>query len=140
MEDLEKVFLEAVRAGSRSAKGYSLDFVNQSLVSVIEGEPPDVLRIDYVIPESNVGLQFSMAKSIGSFLGLRFSNKNGEFFSLAEYLTKHKKDDILDFLFKHRRDLPTVLKKIILLFNTDLNDIITGKRWEDVPRDWMGYK
>lgn len=140
MENVEKKFLEAVEIESKLAQGYTLNFVKRSVVSLAEGEPPDVVDLEFVIPNSKVRLQFSLAISRGSFLGLRIYNKEGKFFSLNEYLGNHKRDDLMDKLFNHRRDFPTVMNQMIALFNGDMKGIITGKRWEDIPRDWMGYK
>jgi len=71
---------------------------------------------------------------------VKICNTNGDGFHLDEYLKKHKMEDMNDKLFVSRRDLRRSSDHIIDIFNGILNEIITGKRWEDIPRDWMGYK
>ena len=140
MESVEKNFIEALTFESGSMQGYSLDFVKRSIVPAYEGELPNILRLEYIIPTSKIGLQFSLAISTGALLNVRIYNSSGQSFSLDDYLTKHKKTAIIEKLFADRRDLTKSLNQIIAIFNGDMKGIVTGKQWEEIPFDWMGYK
>ena len=140
ISDLEKRFFEAVRNALRSAHGYTLSFVKRSIESINAGEPARIVLLEYVIPTSNVKLQFSLSTTSGALLIVHVYGPNGQFFSLNEYLSKYKRNEVLESLFDHRCDLSAVMNTIIALFNVEMNEIITGKRWEEIPRDWMGYK
>lgn len=76
------------------------------------------------------------------------SPKEGYFF-VAHYM-KHKNmpdlQNLYEWLFKnldHTSPLEYLRRYIEIVGNaiaTDLKDIIEGKRWENIPIDWKGYK
>jgi hypothetical protein len=140
MKELENVFFEAIKSLSGIEKGYKLKFVYKSFDSTTENEPPDILKLDYSISSSKVTLRFTLSASPEALLNVCFNNESDGFFYLSEYLTFHKMLAIKSQLFSCRRDITASLHLIFELFNNELNDIIIGKKWEDIPRDWMGYK
>jgi hypothetical protein len=140
MEDLEIKFFAAMKINLGFANGYNLDFVKTSLSSSCEGDPPKYLNVKYVIPSSKIGLNFSLSLSSGELLNAHIENNNGDTFCLDEYLRRHGMTTLADKLFDISEDLETSLKLIFEIFNNELNDIITGKKWENIPFDWTGYK
>jgi hypothetical protein len=70
----------------------------------------------------------------------------GENFSLGDYLQTHKRDDVQLLLKAENRNpdfrvyWEDFFRKLDRLFNADLNDIVEGRRWENIPIDWGDYK
>jgi hypothetical protein len=139
MEDLTTRFFEAFKSQSGVMKGYSLKFVEKSLSAPGEGEPNEFMDLDYAIQDSKIRLQFSLSLSDGTFLNVHIINENGSSISLDDYLTRHKMTEEKRKLFDISDDLQESLRLIFELFNNELNDIILGKRWEDIPFDWTSY-
>lgn len=86
--------------------------------------------------KSNVSLSISVS-DIGSIS--TFLSKEQMVFELQEYLKFKKRDEefATDFF---AVSIEKYIKNLFRLIENELGDIVTGKRWEDIPRDWMGYK
>ena len=67
-------------------------------------------------------------------------------FYLKEWLTTHGRKHELDRLINQPDDMnprnfiEEALGVLNRLFEGDLRDIVEGRRWEDTPLDWAGYK
>jgi len=139
MENLEQKFLEAIKQESRSAKGYTLDLVDRTFVPRQASVLSDCLVFKFVVPVSGLSVQFRLSIDSGALISLWIDSKSGENLCFEGYLLRHKLGDLKRQLFDHRRDIPFVVHLIFELFNGEMNEIITGKRWEDIPYDWTNY-
>jgi hypothetical protein len=64
----------------------------------------------------------------------------GRHFLLDDYLQYHGREAEKKTLFTLSRDLDAFLEYLRKIIANEWLDIIQGKRWEDIPFDWMGYK
>jgi len=82
----------------------------------------------------NLSVSVSDTGSVTTFL-----SKDEMSYDLHEYLKfKKRENEYISDFFSVRLD--KYIENLCALIKSELGDIITGKRWEDVPRDWMGYK
>jgi hypothetical protein len=79
-------------------------------------------------------------------LNATIKNPAGRYINFIAYLQAHKRRDLIDTLFamaetatpdEYWDQFFAVLDQ---LFDTDMRDIVEGKRWEEVPIDWQGLK
>jgi hypothetical protein len=71
---------------------------------------------------------------------ISISRSEKEYFVLEEYLKHHGRIEEAERLFYLSRDLPAFLEYLRKMISGEWLDIFLGKRWEDIPRDWMGYR
>jgi hypothetical protein len=80
------------------------------------------------------------------FLNALITNSRGQHFTLGSWLQAHKRQDTIKRLIDVARtgDVRGYWDHFFALldhlFDTDLKDIIEGRRWEEVPIDWQGLK
>ena len=73
-------------------------------------------------------------------------NDQGDKFMLAHFLRAHQRDDLIGAMRAKNTDPDMAVyfddwfRKFADLLASELLDIIEGRRWEDVPFDWGGFK
>ena len=88
------------------------------------------ISIDYLV--------FVNTSAFSVFVTRRGHNSNFTFNEYLDYintprLAKKAQESDAEFI---KRYLDSFIQKL----NSSLNEVVTGKKWIDVPRDYMGYK
>ncbi len=112
--------------------------------------------IDFIFGNHHISIEVHVTfyLSINKFnllgaLLLRINNKlNSEWFNIEDYFTQYKGVDYKDVPFDDRiydtdnieQQIDNYLKSVINVLQTELLDVITGKKWIHVPMDWYGAK
>ena len=85
---------------------------------------------------------------IGSLLLYIRNNSTNEWFNIQDYFTQYKNIDYNDIPVDRRiyntdnieQQIDNYLKSVINILQTELLDVITGKKWIHVSMDWYGAK
>ena len=86
---------------------------------------------------TSIQLELSIGEKVESMTS--WIVKSGRSFHLQEYLNfKKRPDEYVKNFFNVGKEI--YFKNLCALIQSEWGDIITGKKWEDIPRDWMGYK
>jgi hypothetical protein len=86
------------------------------------------------------GIEMTVSIGINGVGTISVCKDEKHFFSLDEYLTHHKRDPEKAMFFNLSYNIEDSLNYLRKIIATDWLEILQGKRWEDIPRDWMGYK
>ena len=86
--------------------------------------------------DSNVSISISVSEICSM---TTFIFKDQTVYELQEYLNfKKRKEEYGSNFFSV--SVEKYVDNLSQLIVNELGDIITGKRWEEIPRDWMGFK
>jgi hypothetical protein len=128
-------------------KSAGLVFTEKTVDHVQEGKDNNIHYV-YVNPLSNIKVTFTCDPTKPYCNPSISSPKDGYFF-VAHYMKAKNIPDLqnlYDWLF-HNLDSITplqYLKRYVEIvgnaFATELKEIIEGKRWENIPIDWLGHK
>lgn len=107
------------------------------------------INMDYHNELTGIKFFLSFRGSFGEYydmFSVIIQNKEGHYFLLSDYLTKHKLESekcsfvLRDEETKFEVFVDNFLELLNKLLKSELNQIITGKVWEEVPFDWRGLK
>lgn len=93
-----------------------------------------------------IALTYYPPKRATRSFALSVEKPDGPYFTLRNYLSKHKHDAIEDRLMPKAGEVEDFWRDHfaaladLLATDSNLRAIIDGKTWEDVPIDWQGYK
>lgn len=111
----------------------------------------DIILFNNLHVTIRVAIPFINAKKwniLGLILIYINNNSNGDGYNIQDYFTQYKGIDYKDVPFDHRiydtdnieQQIDNYLKSVINILQTELLDVITGKKWIHVPMDWHGAK
>ena len=111
--------------------------------SVVTPNDPNIIY-KAVYENSFIKLEISFFNQ-GDNLSVWIIKNQEQYFTLSEYLKhKNREDDLNSIERKSGEDIIQYLTRYLNftheLLKTDLKPIIEGKTWEEVSRDWMGYR
>lgn len=113
------------------------------------GHPTFLFRNNYITLDiSTCYHENNKWKIIGALPLYIKNNLTNEWFNIEDYFTQYKGIDYKDIPFDDRiydtdnieQQIDNYLKSVINILQTELLDVITGKKWIHVPMDWYGAK
>ena len=108
--------------------------------------PPRDVLVSYSAIYRNPFVEMSITYSItANYFGAMIQKSKKEYFTISEYLKSKKRtnEDVAAGLQSDETASDHFLRFISQVYELtkgELQPIILGKIWEDIPRDWMGYK
>jgi hypothetical protein len=120
-----------------------VEFVSAGLVFTgmhenIDSNGSKFARFAYENKQSLVKLEISISEKNGS-LSVFISHPNKGGFGLQDFLVHRKRQQEYENIF-----FPAPIARYIELVRglvaNEWHDVILGKKWEDIPFDWDGYK
>lgn len=130
-------FIDKVRSLTPNMSGYTLEYEGFRDVATYIGAPNNIRKIDYNIATSKVKVEFSFSLESRALVNVSIFKTSDTFFTVDEFLDFSKMKETKLRIFHEK--FPKKLESIIELFNGPMNDIITGKRWENILHDWTSY-
>jgi hypothetical protein len=97
----------------------------------------DTTTFIFINRQTSIQLELSIGEKYESIT--TWISKKDSSYHLQEYMNFKKRSNEYNQKFFNVGKLK-YLDNLCYIIDNELGDIITGNKWEDIPRDWMGYK